>query len=619
MPAWRRRLPAVLALCLIAALYLSSLQRTVNGSDHDYTLDTAEIQVALNTGGTVHYTGYPLYTMLSTAVTLALRSVGVHPAAAASFSSLLWSLLALGLFYLLLLHLTEGSGLLSAAGLLLLAATETVWVHSVTAEVYSFSLLLAAAVLLLALRLAQRPGPRGWLLLMLTWGAAVAHHRSLLMLLPALLIAAPALGPLLRRNPRWLLAGLLIFLLPFAFYLYLPLRAAQGAAWVYGNPQTWRGFWEQFSGSEVTGGLLRLPAREELPANAHFLLAHLHQQLPLPLLIGGIGGLLWALYRRAWWAGGLLGICLALCAFVFLFPPAVWAPAVLMPVILALVAGLAVLGQRAGRRWPAPSIFSVLLAGAAVGLAMQNRPFVQQLVHDRSGEKVIASLEQLQSALPPGQQAVVAIPWGTRYFAASFGGLVEGRLPDLTLVDHRADFRQLAAAPAPLLTPVYTLNYWPLTWWEARLGQAHLAQTAPGFVQISSRPHAVDAQPAHEPLDTGVGIQLWAELDATNSDALLLNVWWHALQPITADYHVAVHLVANDPPQGPEDILAQADAVHPLDGWYPTSRWPVGQTVRETYSLPHTPTQPAAIRIGFYRLDDNGQFENSAWLSLPSQ
>ena len=74
---WRCWLPAVATFVVIVTLYLATLQRTVNGSDHGYTLDTGEIQVALNTAGTVHYTGYPLYTILSTLVTIILRSLGV--------------------------------------------------------------------------------------------------------------------------------------------------------------------------------------------------------------------------------------------------------------------------------------------------------------------------------------------------------------------------------------------------------------------------------------------------------------------------------------------------------------------------------------------------------------
>jgi hypothetical protein len=87
---------------------------------------------------------------------------------------------------------------------------------------------------------------------------------------------------------------------------------------------------------------------------------------------------------------------------------------------------------------------------------------------------------------------------------------------------------------------------------------------------------------------------------------------------VEKDYSVAVHLVAHDPPRGAEDVLAQSDAVHPVMGWYPTSRWTVGEVVRDDYLL-DVPSggSPVAVRIGMYRVDQDGAFVNTPWLSLP--
>jgi hypothetical protein len=65
-------------------------------------------------------------------------------------------------------------------------------------------------------------------------------------------------------------------------------------------------------------------------------------------------------------------------------------------------------------------------------------------------------------------------------------------------------------------------------------------------------------------------------------------------------------------------VVAQADRLHPVDGWYPTGRWSAGEIVRDHYLLevPAGVTAQAA-RLGMYQALDGGKFRNTAWLSLP--
>ena len=370
-------------------------------------------------------------------------------------------------------------------------------------------------------------------------------------------------------------------------------------------------------GSEVTGRVLRLPGRGDVEANARFLLDQFREQLPLPLLLTGLAGLFWYARSRPWWAVGLLGIVLTVSAFVFLFPPAVWAPAVVLPAVVALVAGLVLLAQAVTDDRRARVLLAVLFLGAAAWLARSNWSFVHNLVTDPTGTEVIASLERLELAARDGEEPVVAIPWGTHYFAAAFGQLVEGRFPGLLLVDHRADFRRLASDNKQLLTPVFTLGYWPLDWWQNRLGPVHLDEAAPEFVQISPQGQSLETPPSSTPFDTGAGIKLWADVVAAGAETLLLTLWWQPVELVAIDYRVAVHLVRRDPPQDPADLVAQADVVHPIDGWYPTSRWQPGEVVRDSYLIPRPMIQSATVRVALYRQTEAGDFENSEWLSLP--
>lgn len=610
-------LPCLLAVVLLTTLYFLTLQRDVNGSAHDYMIDVGEIQVALNLGGTIHYTGYPLFTMLSTGVTAVARSLGVVPAAAASLSALVWSLLALLVAYAIFWRLTQNSWI-SAAGVLLLGLVETIWIHSIVAEVYSFSLLCLNLSLWFGLRLAERWRTADWLGLCLVFGTAVAHHRLLLLFAPSLIVLT--VTAVWSQPGRWRLIGygFLLFLVPFLTYLYLPLRAWQGAAWVYGQPGHWAGFWEQFSGSEVTGGLLRPPRNmAEGVANGRFLYSHLRQQLPIAVVLVGLAGL--ALLLRRHWRVGLafwLGV-LATCAFIWLFPPAVWAPATLMPVLLLLVTGVVVVLAEVGKRWHVAGWLAVVaLLLLAVWLYRANRPFIDSLTQNPDGRRV---METLQTIPPDATPATVAIPWGTSFFAAGYGRYVTHELPPaLTLVDHRANFREIVQQEGRLLTPTFTAGYWSANRWREILGNVHFNLVSPGVVMMGSRPYTTTL-PAMTSFDVGNGIQISrADVEHTADGQLMLTVYWQAMEPVAQNYSVAVHLVTADPPQGPQDILAQADATHPVSGYAPTTSWQPGELVRDMYLLPVSEgSTPQAIRLTMYSQDENGQFINNNWLSLP--
>lgn len=610
-------LPGVLAVAILAALYLLTLQRDVNGSSHDYMIDVGEIQVAFNLGGTIHFTGYPLFTMLSTVLTAVAHASGMAPAAAASLSGLVWSVLALLVAYAIFWRLTQDAWL-SAAGVILLGLVETVWIHSIVAEVYSFSLLCITLSLWLGLRLVEQWKLADWVGMCLVFGTAVAHHRLLLLFAPSLVLLT--VTAVWAQPARWRLvaAGFLLFLAPLLAYLYLPLRAWQGAAWVYGQPGHWSGFWEQVTGSEVTGGLIRRPQSwAEWVENGRFLWSHLRHQLPAGVVILGLVGLV--VQVRCQWRVGL-ALCwgvVVTCGFVWLFPPAVWAPAALMPAVFLLVLGLVVLLAEVGKRWPISRWLAVVaLLLLAVGLYRANRPFIDSLTHDPNGRQVI---ETLQAIPADAAKATVAIPWGTSFFAAGYGRYVTHELPPtLTLVDHRANFREIVQREGRLLTPTFTAGYWSADRWRELLGEVHFNLVAPGVVMMGSRPYTTTL-PDTPPFDVGNGIQIRrADVARTADGQLLVTVYWEVLAPVAQNYSVAVHLVAVDPPQGPQDILAQADATHPVSGYAPTATWQPGELVRDMYWLPIPEgSTPKAIRLTMYSQDENGQFINNNWLSLP--
>jgi hypothetical protein len=616
-------LPGLIVLLLLAFIYGGTLQRDVSGSDNDYVLDTGEIQVALNLWGTIHYTGYPLFTVTGSLLTHALRLVGLAPAAAASAVSAVWSLLGLAVVYRLILRLTDGERGLAAFTVLALGMVETFWMHSVVAEVYSFSLLLVGLTLLLATDLADRWNGRRWWALMFFLGLGAQHHRLLLLLLPiVLLLVWPRLRERRGSWPVFLAQSAVVFIFPFLAYLYLPLRALQGARWVYGQPGTWTGFWAQFTGEEVTPYVLGWPRRlHTWLDNGGFLIEQLQHQMPLAVLLAGGIGLFWlTLGRRTPWMGLslLAGVC-AFSAFVLTFPEGVWAPAVLMPSLLLLMLGLAYLLCRLAKRvrvlrWGAWAGLSFL----ALWLFRSNLPFVYQLANDSHGREVIQTLRPLNDADLPGGGNVVALPWGRDYFAAAYGLYVTGELEGFALVDHRAPLQYLERREGKIITLASHLGYWPLEWWSGLFGEAHYASAAPGVAMVSQSVLYADV-PLREGFDLDNGVRVRAtEVVWQEEDRLQVSVYWEATRKISTNYRVAVHLVAKDPPENGWDILSQADALNPVDGWYPTELWSLGEVVRDDYALavPRGST-PVAVRIAMYQIGTDGAFVNTEWLSLP--
>jgi hypothetical protein len=138
-------------------------------------------------------------------------------------------------------------------------------------------------------------------------------------------------------------------------------------------------------------------------------------------------------------------------------------------------------------------------------------------------------------------------------------------------------------------------------------------------VEIALRP-SFAAGNTFEDLDFDLGngvIVKQAELEWHSASELVLTVFWENGIPEQKDYSVAVHLVSSDPPAGPQDILAQADQTHPVEGWYPVSGWQNGEVVRDMYSLDVPDgAVPAAVRLSMYRVGDDGSFQNTNWLSL---
>lgn len=626
----------VVAACVaLAVAYALTLQTHVAGSfneqlspatrlKNEYIKDVSEIQVALNVWGTVHHTGYPLFTVLGNLFTLPLRLVGVEPAAAASLYALAWGIVALGAFAALVQRLT-GRIALAALSTVVVALTRSIWLHNVVAEVYSMSL----AITLLLLAIALWPGPwrgawglrRRFLALALLGGIGVAHHRAVAFIAPGLLAAV-----WLHRDdepthwPRTLIAASGLFLLGFLPYMYMPLREWQGAEWVYGEPGTLRGLWIEFTGREADR-LITLPADAAgWWENVRRVVTILARELTPPGLVAALAGTLAALSggRHRTTARLMALAALGPLAFAIAFHTAVLPEAILMPVVAALVFETALALDRLAVGRPAAwRAGAVALTAWAIALGVVHGPMVHELVNEPSGVQTIKRLARV----PAGERTAVFYPWGPRYAAASYARLVTEERHDLLIVDHKADLGRLLDEGYTLLTepetfytftPAWDSAYGAGTgWWTDRIGALYPQSGPPGFVAITRVPSLAEADDlTGVTLVHGIG---WREAWLTcSADEILLHVIWQAQQQPDLSPSVFVHLLGD----GSSPPLAQADQRAPVYGLCPFVRWSPGEIVHDTYVLPRLPGA-VAVRFGLYEQSETGEFINYEAATLP--
>jgi len=80
-------------------------------------------------------------------------------------------------------------------------------------------------------------------------------------------------------------------------------------------------------------------------------------------------------------------------------------------------------------------------------------------------------------------------------------------------------------------------------------------------------------------------------------DNIHLTLFWQCLEEMDQDYTVFTHLVDEK-----QNIWGQKDNP-PVDGFYPTSRWNVGEIVRDQYDIlisPEAPPGEYQIEVGMY-------------------
>lgn len=608
-------------------LFLTTLQTTINGSNSPYTNDTGEIQNVLPRWGTLHWTGYPQFSFLGSLLVSVLRLAGIEPAAGASVVSAVWAVIAIAFVILIIREL--GSPIEAAVlGSLFLAVSYSFWMDASVAEVHSLTTAFTVIILYFALRFGKSGKKSDLLWLVFFSSQGVVHQRAVVLLAPAVIwIIYPEWKKIISNLAPTL--GLIVFA-PLT-YLYLPLCTWLGVDvnWTFGQIGSLKGLWGMLTDNRADR-VVQLPVGfSGWIDRFQVLFSILNDDLPWPILFGGLIGLLLMMWsnKRKEAIGLTLGWLpyagLALIIWVGYVGDAILAAK--LPILAISSIGLGLLMRDISGQQMVSELrkkyrtYALLAVVAVLGLlAFANYPRIVTVTRDQSAEKVISTVE---SVTPPADNAptVVMALWGNDFWALAYAQAFENRLPGIKIVDHNANFNALLDDGYRLWLLSQIFYSRPLSWWDEHLGEpAVLSSVSPGVVQISTSPIiGTENTILDNETDLGNGIYASTGLVRSQND-LVLEVVWRAKKKIDRDYSVAVHLVANDPPQGPDDILSQADSANPIEGWYPTSRWLPGQVVTDHYllSIPED-KKPGAIRIALYYQDENGAFINSNWLSVP--
>ncbi len=449
--AWLRHAPTVaVAITAFGAARLALLPGVA-------FWDTGELQTVGPVLGTAHPTGFPTYVLLGWLASVVLQPLG-EPAFRMNLLSALCLALAAGLTVDLVRALTRSTILGVAAGLGL-ALTPVAWTIGTHADAHALHLALVA--LLLRLLVAWESSvPRGHhgvagdrylVAAAVVFGLAVGNHSLVLLLVPPIALYIAAVAPATWRRQRFVLGCALAIGAALALvYLELPLRAGPfRAPLVYGRPDTWGGFWYVALGQQFAGSLVNpfgdLPNKlAELVGRSADQFGLLAPLIPIALAATAVSRPRYAL---------LTGTAAAItCFFAASYENADIGRYYLGPVLfawtwLAVLAGqaaellAAAFDRPAGRAWsagraggPLAGVVALAVAVALLAPTIEAIPATFAEV-DESRDRTAADwTDHALETMAPG---AVIVSWWSFSTPLWYAQRVEGRRPDLTIVDDR--------------------------------------------------------------------------------------------------------------------------------------------------------------------------------------
>lgn len=594
-------------------LYVATLAPDVVGGD------AGEFQFVPYVLGIPHHTGYPLYTLLGKAWSL------VPIGSVAWRMNLLSAVFAAAAVAAVYLAAWEMTGRLSAAVVAAasLAVSGLFWQWATIAGVRSSTALMVALVIYLAVRWSsetrvKRFGAtaRTFALLSLTYGAALAHHRSAVLLAPPLLLFILVVNARIVFSAGVMARSALLIAFPLLTYLYLPIRSAMGTPFDQFHPDTLPRFLDLVLATRLSQSFLSVPM-EAMPARATMLGVEFWREF------GGVGaglamlGVGWLLWRKPPVLALTALFALAVAAqtlnwnvgqdhlnVVYLIPAYV-------VVALWIGAGVGSLGGTLLRALRFAPLAKAVLTAVVVMLLV---PFVQSGVANwdemqRYAERPLDKFRQHIDAGYVARRLVMASLPYVEDNAAIFADWeqatpfwyvqhVEGLKTGVEVLYGVGSVDEMEKRVGE--RPIYVARA------IADTGQRRFTAVGPlAKLMRGSRRELSRAPAGMRPLDLVFGAQIkllgYVQYDdrgrivedaAPQASVLPFTLYWQALERPREDYSVSTRLM-----DSAGNLVAQLDNRHPVLSMSPTRLWEPDEVVGDYYELPLAGLSPGNYRL----------------------
>jgi len=277
---------ASLVFVMVMAVYLFTLAPTVT------TEDSAEFVTAAYTLGVAHPPGFPLYVLLGKLFTLIpLGSIAWR----VNLMSAVFGAMTIALTYLIMEKIVKNR-LIAFCFPFVLAFSPIFWSQSVIAEVYTLNTFFVALLILILLIWAEKKKNSYLLWFSFLYGLSITNHTMMVLLAPAFTLYILFVDKTIIKKWQLIIRMFYLFVLGFAVYFYLPLRAAQLPPLNWGPISTMR---------DVLAHITRSQYNDFSPfANQYgktgiviSFLFEIYQQFFLPTLLLALGGAIY-LWRK---------------------------------------------------------------------------------------------------------------------------------------------------------------------------------------------------------------------------------------------------------------------------------------------------------------------------------
>ncbi|RMH71892.1 MAG: tetratricopeptide repeat protein [Gemmatimonadetes bacterium] len=398
-------------------LYLQTLAPTITVGD------SGELVTGAFLLETVHPPGYPLYTLIAHIFTwLPLGTVAFR----VNLLSAVMGAICIALLFELLVR-WFASKEIAAYTSLIFAFSQLMWLHAISTEVYSLSMLFIVLILYVALTY-QQTGNRQWLYAIAIFHSlAITHHLTLIFLTPTLIYMVwrgwqkDRFPPVLTGLTLMGISGLFL-----TIFLYLPLRSAFRPDQFWGDLSQPANLLAHILGLKFGGFLFNQTFAQFLHRyqDAFWTLS---AQLPFFLLIFSTIGIVVAVKKQAWdvFALVIFGLISLIFALNYNIPDIqpYYLPVILVGVVLA--------GYLLQLLWLSQLKFVAQVLGvtvllSTVGINYPSKPQRQNFIAYDYTQNVFRSL-------PP--DAVLVAHEAEPVFTAAYVQWVEQRRPDVTIRD----------------------------------------------------------------------------------------------------------------------------------------------------------------------------------------